>query len=119
MHSPAILLISVPSYYLRHIVGALTTPTVSTPAVPGYGPPELKATLGPAIPDESNRLATPDIVHRPLDGHHRVREEDEFIFEPSPMEEDADYEEAEDLRSISPDAWGEDFDFDIDDDTDE
>lgn len=94
-------------------------PTVFISAVTGYGLTELKDTLWRAITDESNRLATPDIVHRPLDGHHRVREEDEFIFEPSPMEEDADYEEAEDLRSISPDAWGEDFDFDIDDDTDE
>ena len=91
-------------------------PTVFISAVTGYGLTELKDTLWRAITDESNRLATPDIVHRPLDGHHRVREEDEFIFEPSPMEEDADYEEAEDLRSISPDAWGEDFDFDIDDD---
>ncbi len=94
-------------------------PTVFISAVTGYGLTELKDTLWRAITDESNRLATPDIVHRPLDGHHRVREEDEFIFEPSPMEEDADYEEAEDLRSISPDAWGEDFDFDIDDDTDQ
>ncbi len=94
-------------------------PTVFISAVTGYGLTELKDTLWRAITDESNRLATPDIVHHPLDGHHRVREEDEFIFEPSPMEEDADYEEAEDLRSISPDAWGEDFDFDIDDDTDE
>ncbi len=93
-------------------------PTVFISAVTGYGLTELKDTLWRAITDESNRLATPDIVHRPLDGHHRVREEDEFIFEPSPMEEDADYEEAEDLRSISPDAWGEDFDFDIDDDDD-
>ncbi|MCM1318030.1 MAG: GTPase ObgE [Bacteroides sp.] len=91
-------------------------PTVFISAVTGYGLTELKDTLWRAITDESNRLATPDIVHRPLDGHHRVREEDEFIFEPAPMEEDADYEEAEDLRSISPDAWGEDFDFDIDDD---
>lgn len=93
-------------------------PTVFISAVTGYGLTELKDTLWRAITDESNRLATPDIVHRPLDGHHRVREEDEFIFEPAPMEEDADYEEAEDLRSISPDAWGEDFDFDIDDDDD-
>ena len=93
-------------------------PTVFISAVTGYGLTELKDTLWRAITDESNRLATPDIVHRPLDGHHRVREEDEFIFEPTPMEEDADFEEAEDLRSISPDAWGDDFDYDIDD-TDE
>lgn len=80
-------------------------------AVTGYGIPELKDMLWGEITDESNRLATPDIIHRPLDGHHRVREEDEFIFEykPSPEEEEA---EAEDLRSISRETWGEDMEWD-------
>ena len=64
-----------------------------------------------AITDENNRIDNTDIIHRPLDGHHRVREEDEFIFEykPSPEEEE---QEAEDLRSISPESWGEDIDWD-------
>jgi hypothetical protein len=63
-------------------------------------------------------LATPDIVHRPLDGHHRVREEDEFIFKQEDMpqiEEDFDEEfddedfEGEDLQHINPDSWGEEY----------
>ena len=40
-------------------------PTVFISAVTGYGLTELKDTLWRAITDESNRLATPDIVHRP------------------------------------------------------
>lgn len=81
-------------------------------AVTGYGLDELKDILWGEITDESNRLATPDIIHRPLDGQHRVREEDDFIFEyvPGPDEE----EEAEDLQTIDPDEWGEDYDFDFD-----
>lgn len=80
-------------------------------AVTGQGITELKDMLWRAITDENNRIDNTDIIHRPLDGHHRVREEDEFIFEykPSPEEEE---QEAEDLRSISPDAWGEDIDWD-------
>ena len=76
----------------------------------GEGITELKDVLWRAITDESNRLDT-DIIHRPLDGHHRVREEDEFIFSYTPGEDDAD-EEAEDLRKISADQWGEDYDWD-------
>jgi hypothetical protein len=56
-------------------------------------------------------------VHRPLDGHHRVREEDEFIFEQAPMpddpeEFDEEYDEdfdGEDLQQINPDTWGEEY----------
>lgn len=87
-------------------------PTVFISSVTGYGLTELKDMLWRAITDENNRLATPDIIHRPLDGHHRVREEDNFIFEYEPTEEDA-----EDLQQISPDAWGNDayeWDEDID-----
>lgn len=80
-------------------------PTVFISAVTGYGLTELKDILWRAITDESNRLATPDIVHRPLDGQHRVREEDDFIFEYEPTEE-----EAEDLQQIDPDSWGSDVD---------
>ena len=80
-------------------------------SVTGQGITELKDTLWRAITDDSNRLATPDIVHRPLDGHHRVREEDEFIFKYEPTEEEL-AEEAEDLRQISPESWGEDYDDD-------
>ncbi|MCC8119921.1 MAG: GTPase ObgE [Bacteroidales bacterium] len=91
-------------------------PTVFISAATGYGLTELKDILWRAITDENNRLATPDIIHRPLDGHHRVREEDEFIFENVPS---ADDEEAEDLQSISPESWGEEVDgYDWDEDID-
>lgn len=86
-------------------------PSVFISAVTGQGITELKDMLWRAITDENNRIDNTDIIHRPLDGHHRVREEDEFIFEykPTPEEEE---QEAEDLRSISPESWGEDIDWD-------
>ncbi len=80
-------------------------------AVTGYGIAELKDMLWRAITDENNRIDAPDLIHRPLDGHHRVSEEDNFIFEYTPTSDEAE-QEAEDLRSISPDAWGEDVDWD-------
>lgn len=92
-------------------------PTVFISAVTGYGLTELKDTLWRAITDENNRLATPDIAHRDLDDRHRVSEEDDFIFQYEPTEDEL-AEEA-DLQNISPDAWGEDFDaYDWDEDTD-
>ncbi len=86
-------------------------PSVFISAVTGQGITELKDMLWRAITDENNRIDNVDIIHRPLDGHHRVREEDDFIFEykPSPDEE---AQEAEDLQSISPEAWDEDIDWD-------
>lgn len=86
-------------------------PHVFISAVTGYGIAELKDLLWRAITDENNRIDAPDLIHRPLDGHHRVSEEDNFIFEYEPTPEEAE-QEAEDLRSISPDAWGEDMDWD-------
>mgnify|MGYP004442013477 FL=1 len=87
-------------------------PTVFISSVTGFGLTELKDILWRAITDENNRLATPDIVHRPLDGHHRVREEDDYIFEYEPGPE-----EDEDLQSISPESWGADEDgYDWDED---
>lgn len=85
-------------------------PHVFISAVTGYGITELKDMLWAAITDERNIIAADNLVHRPLDGNHRVREEDEFIFEyvPTPDEE----EEAEDLQSISAEQWGEDIDWD-------
>ena len=84
-------------------------PHVFISAVSGYGIDRLKDMLWTAITDDRNRIDAPDIIHRPLDGHHRVREEDDFIFEYTPDETD---EEAEDLRRISPDAWADDIDWD-------
>ncbi|MDE6612151.1 MAG: 50S ribosome-binding GTPase, partial [Muribaculaceae bacterium] len=86
-------------------------PHVFISSVTGYGITELKDMLWRAITDENNRIDAPDIIHRPLDGHHRVSEEDNFIFEYQPSADDED-PEAEDLRRISPDAWGEDVDWD-------
>ena len=85
-------------------------PSVFISAVTGQGMTELKDMLWRAITDENNRIVGP-IIHRPLDNQHRVREEDEFIFEyePTPEEED---QEAEDLRNINPGEWGEDIDWD-------
>lgn len=86
-------------------------PSVFISAVTGQGISELKDLLWRAITDENNRGDASEIIHRPLDGHHRVREEDEFIFqyEPTPEEEE---QEAEDLQNINPDQWGDDIDWD-------
>lgn len=77
-------------------------PHVFISAVTGQGITELKDMLWGEITDERNRIEVNPITHRPLDGHHRVREEDEFIFENVPaMPEDDDeemYDEDEDFE---------------------
>ena len=85
-------------------------PSVFISAVTGQGIAELKDMLWRAITDAANSGDAPDIIHRPLDGHHRVREEDEFIFENVPAADEDD--EGEDLTRISPDTWGDDIDWD-------
>ncbi|MDE5785133.1 MAG: hypothetical protein K2H98_01235, partial [Duncaniella sp.] len=82
-------------------------PTVFISAVTGMGIDKLKDILWGEITDERNRIEVNPITHRPLDGHHRVREEDEFVFENAPVT-DADVEEFE-----------EDFDDDMIFDDDE
>lgn len=67
-------------------------PHVFISAVTGYGIDKLKDILWGAINDDRNRIATPSITHRPLDKHHRVREEDEFIFDKPDIEEDPEEE---------------------------
>ena len=94
-------------------------PSVFISAVTGEGIPELKDLLWKAITDDKNRIEPSEITHRPLDGHHRVREEDEFIFTQSPEDTEAD-EEGEDLRKIDASTWGDDMDWDdadVDDDS--
>lgn len=81
-------------------------PHVMISAVIGQGISELKDVLWRAVTDDANRLATVDISQRDLDDAHRVGEEDDFIFAQTPDEDD----EA-DLRSISPEEWGDDIDF--------
>lgn len=64
-------------------------PHIFISAVTGQGITGLKDKLWGEITDERNRIEVSPITHRPLDGHHRVREEDEFIFENvPPMPED-------------------------------
>ncbi len=86
-------------------------PSVFISAVTGQGIDNLKDLLWTAITDENNRIEPMPITHRPLDGQHRVREEDDFIFEYQPTEEEEEAE-AEDLRNINPGEWGEDIDWD-------
>lgn len=62
-------------------------PHVFISAVSGMGLTALKDILWRAITDEANRAEPMTITHRRLDGHHRVREEDEFIFENAPAPE--------------------------------
>lgn len=83
-------------------------PHIFISAVTGMGLMELKDMLWCEITDERNRIDDNPITHRPLDGHHRVREEDEFIFENAPDipddEDEEEYFEDEDFE-------GEDFDY--------
>ena len=67
-------------------------PSVFISAVTGQGITELKDMLWTAITAESNKIVVNPITHRPLDGHHRVREEDEFIFEQTPLDNDDDFD---------------------------
>lgn len=80
-------------------------------AVTGYGLTELKDLLWTAITDESNRIEEMPITHRPLDGHHRVKEEDEFIFENASEDDDDEFEisDGEDDYSDDDYMWDEDI----------
>ena len=75
-------------------------PHIFISAVTGQGITELKDMLWSEITDERNRIEVSPITHRPLDGHHRVREEDEFIFENIPQAPDDEPDDEE---------WDEDF----------
>lgn len=101
-------------------------PHVFISAVTGEGITELKDALWKEINDESNKIETVRITHRPLDGQHRVREEDEFIFSPAPMEDDMEdmpdaggrmLDDIEYDGDYDEDAWDEQFD-DLDPDAD-
>lgn len=86
-------------------------PHVFISSVSGFGITALKDILWRAITDEANRTEQSSITHRALDGHHRVREEDEFIFE-NAMTTDEDAEEWDDEE------WDDDIEYEWDDDTD-
>ena len=64
--------------------------TVFISSVAGMGLTELKDLLWREINDENNRIPT-KITHRELDAHHRVQEEDEWVFEQEPIDDDDDY----------------------------
>ena len=85
-------------------------PSVFISAVTGQGITELKDMLWNAITAESNKIVVNPITHRPLDGHHRVREEDEFIFEQTPIEEDDDFDYDDDENYTEED-WDDAEDF--------
>lgn len=85
-------------------------PHVFISSVTGLGITALKDMLWRAITDENNRIEPSEITHRPLDGHHRVREEDEFIFENIPQIDDSDPEEWDDIE------W-DDIEYDWDENT--
>ncbi|MCM1293564.1 MAG: GTPase ObgE [Bacteroides sp.] len=80
-------------------------PHVFISSVTGQGLSDLKDILWGAITDERNQIATPSITHRPLDVHHRVREEDEFIFDAAPAVDDEEEDEE------FPEDWDESWDF--------
>lgn len=86
-------------------------PHVFISSVTGQGIMALKDMLWRAITDESNRIEPNVITHRPLDGHHRVREEDEFIFENIPGSTECDEDEEWD------DNWDDEIEYDWDEDT--
>ena len=85
-------------------------PHVFISAVTGQGLDNLKDVLWEAVTDVDNQIATPSITHRPLDGQHRVREEDEFIFDTPDIPDEEDYEE--DWDETDGDGGWDDDDFD-------
>lgn len=88
-------------------------PHVFISAVTGQGIDKLKDVLWVAVNDVNNQIATPSITHRPLDVRHRVREEDEFIFEqPENLPDDVDDELYDDGDWDSD--WEDGFDPDFD-----
>ena len=86
-------------------------PTVFISSVTGEGITELKDALWKAITDDANRIEEIPITHRPLDGHHRLREEDEFIFENEPSPDDDD-----EFAEVEDDGFDAEYDWDDDDD---
>lgn len=88
-------------------------PSVFISAVTGLGLTELKDILWAAIVDDRNRIEPLPITHRPLDVRHRVQEEDDFIFEPTPVDDD-EFIEDEDWDEIGWE-YGDDMTPDSDD----
>lgn len=81
-------------------------PVIFISSVSGLGITELKDALWKAINDDANRIETTPITHRPLDGNHRVREEDEFIFEN--VDPDESIEDEDEDEYYDGDDWSDD-----------
>ena len=77
-------------------------PTIFISAVTVQGIPELKDLLWREITSEDNQTDYA-ITHRPLDIRHRVAEEDNFIFEPEPIEDD------DELNLETDEDWEDEF----------
>ncbi|MCH5326563.1 MAG: GTPase ObgE [Duncaniella sp.] len=91
-------------------------PYVFISAVTGTGITALKDMLWSEITDERNRIEVTPITHRPLDGHHRVREEDEFIFENVPVSDaDEEWDEDEDWDDVEADDIDLDWEYGVND----
>ncbi|MCM1348007.1 MAG: GTPase ObgE [Firmicutes bacterium] len=84
-------------------------PHVFISSVTGMGIDRLKDMLWEAVTDVDNQIATPSITHRPLDGHHRVREEDEFIFDTPDAPADADEDFDQDIDFSDSDEWDDEY----------
>ncbi len=68
-------------------------PHVFISAITGFNIQKLKDMLWGEINSESNRLKAQSITHRPLDGHHRVSEEDTLEFETFSDDDDSPSDE--------------------------
>lgn len=77
-------------------------PVVFISAVTGQGLSELKDLLWREINSEEN-LVQSSITHRPLDRRHRVEEEDDFIFDQDPIDDD------EDMMPQTDAEWNDEF----------
>ena len=117
MDKPRVLAISksdmLDSELMAEIEETLPTdlPHIFISSVTGQGVQALKDMLWREITSESNAIAAATITHRPLDGHHRVAEEDDFIFEPvaMPEDEDADEDFDNDFYDDESDEYGLDY----------
>lgn len=118
---PRVLAISKSDMLDEELINEITAtlpeglPHIFISAVTGQGITELKDILWAEITDEHNRIEASPITHRPLDGHHRVREEDEFIFENIPTQPDEE-EMEEDWEDE--DLEGEDYGYEMLDEDD-
>lgn len=103
MDKPRVLAISKSDMLDQELIDEIAAtlppdiPHVFISAVTGMNIDSLKDILWAQITDDRNRIEVSPITHRPLDVRHRVREEDEFIFENEPASDDFDdYIETED-----------------------